>query len=177
MKRLNSPEELARVLDFRHGAEVAQIRLRAAATPWDGRGPLPATQRLLVKSQAEPGMKISMLYSFDYGPHTSGWWANSDYNACRHLSIVGITGNTYADVPELELKAWARIWFGTDTAKAWNEPPAPENDPYRDAPASRHTHHIRVFIDQRGNSFIPEGEVYTLKPFADGSSPEKIFRR
>jgi len=175
--KITSPIDLARTLDFRHGSNVATIRLRAAATPWDGRGAVPQGQRLVVKSLSEPEVRISMLYSVDKGAHDSGWWANSEYNACRHLSIVGISDAQHVAVPPIELKAWARVWFGDDVRKAWNEPPAAQGDPYRDAIASPYTNHVRVFIDQQGNSIIPTGEVYTLLPFDDGSSPEKIFRR
>lgn len=121
-----------------------------------------------------------MLYSFDIGTHDSGWWANSEYNACKHLSIVGITREAcfnYENISDVELRAWARVWFGSDVSKAWNEPPASKYDEYRNAAASSHANHIRVFVDRKGNAIIPEGEVYTLKPFDDGSSPDKIFRR
>lgn len=59
---------------------------------------------------------------------------------------------------------------------AWNEPPAGEHDRYRNVPASRATWHTRLFLDQQLHPILPTGEVYTLVPFDDGTSPAKIHR-
>lgn len=176
MKRIGTPDEVARTLDFRHGGEVSTIKLLAASKPWTGRTQVPQSQRIWVPSVTDRDLMISMLYSLDTGTHNSGWWKNSDYNTCKHLSIVAMTKDSFHNVPSIDLAAWARVWFGEDFRKAWNEPPADHFDKYRDAPASAYTNHVRVFIDQNGESIIPEGEVYSLKPFEDGSSPEKIMR-
>ena len=176
VKQPTTVKALAHTLNFRHGSNIAQQRILASAQPWDGTSPTDPRQRYTARSFADPDLKISMIYTVDVGPHASGWWRNSDYNACKHLSIVAISPDGYTEVPESELHAWARVWFGDDVTKAWNEPPASEHDPYRNAAASRYTHHIRVFLNQHGEAIIPEGEVYTLKPFDDGTSPEKIYR-
>lgn len=39
-----------------------------------------------------------------------------------------------------------------------------------------HVAHVRLFLDRQNRPILPEGEVYTLKPWDDGSSPEKVFR-
>lgn len=176
MKKIGTPDEVAATLDFRHGTDVALVRLSAVAQPWNGRGVTPASQRLVVPSVTDRDLRISMIYTYDTGTHESGWWKNSEYNACKHLSMVGMADGGYAKVPPIDLAAWARVWFGEDFRKAWNEPPADHFDEYRDAPASAFTNHVRVFVDQEMNTIIPEGEVYTLKPFEDGSSPDKIVR-
>lgn len=177
MKRIGTPDEVATTLAFRHGSTVAQIRLAAAAQPWNGRDATPQSQRLVVPSVTDKDLKISMIYTFDKGTHESGWWKNSEYNACKHLSMAAFTRAGYEQVPAIDLAAWARVWFGEDFRKAWNESPAALGDEYRDAPASHYTNHVRVFVDQHMNSIIPQGEVYTLKPFDDGSSPDKIHTR
>ena len=130
----------------------------------------------------EPGLLLSLIASHDQGTHASGWWRNSDYDRCWHLSLVAIekpsplVDGTYADLPGLDLRAWSRAVFGEHLTKAWIEPPASKLDPHRTAPASPYTTHVRVFLDQAGHPIQPEGEVYALKPWSDGSSPPKVFR-
>lgn len=134
-------------------------------------------RRWLVSSVTrEPGLTISLIASHDQGTHASGWWRNSDYDRCWHLSLVAMADGAYADLPRPDLDAWGRAIFGQHLAKAWIEPPASKLDAYRHAPASAYTTHIRVFLDRNGRPIQPEGEVYTLKPWAEGDSPEKVFR-
>lgn len=124
----------------------------------------------------DPELMISVIASHDQGTHASGWWRNSDYDRCWHLSLVAIAGLAkYADLPEADLRAWGRAVFGQHIKISWTEPPASVLDIYRDAPASAYTTHIRVFLDREGNPIQPEGEVYTLKPWSEGS-PDKVFR-
>lgn len=164
-------------LRFRHLGEISRLKSWARSHPWDGRAAVSSSHRTVAASLEDPAVKVSILYTFDHGAHSSGWWRNSDYEMCWHLSMVAMHDRTYVDVPERDRRAWPRAFFGVDAVKAWWEPPAPEYDAYRRAPASRHTWHVRLFLDRAtGMPIIPEGEVYTLKPWAEGDSPAKVFR-
>jgi len=76
----------------------------------------------------------------------------------------------------LEVRAIARAFFGEDVRRAWVEPPASAFDAYRTAPRVVHTWALNKIRDRAGNAITPEGEVYTLKPGDDGTSPAKVFR-
>jgi hypothetical protein len=67
---------------------------------------------------------------------------------------------------------WGRAAFGGEVTKAWIEPPASALDLYR----LPNVGHVRLFLDRESRPILPEGEVYHLKPWSDGSSPEKVFR-
>lgn len=171
--------ELAERIDREHRAQIIRLSRAALLDPHDGRRPVDPQHRIKVRSVAEYGLHASVMLTFDRGAHASGWWRNSQYETCWHLSLVGVTRDArrdYAALPREEIAAWALAIFGEDAAKAWNEPPAGEHDPHRTAESSRYTWHTRVFVDQQGRPIVPEGEVYTLIPFDDGSSPDKIFR-
>ena len=158
-------------------ALATQIETHVAnAQVWDGRG-VP-TNRLLVISPLDPELVTSLLLSIDVGMHASGWWRNSQYDRCWHLSLcsMGADGQSYQDMTQDEAQWWARAYFGPAAKMSWLEPPASALDMYRTAPASPKVWHVRLFMDQKGNPIQPEGEVYSLVPYADGSSPEKIFR-
>ena len=134
--------------------------------------------RRVIQAVTDHDVSVSLIASVDEGAHASGWWRNSEYDRCLHLSMCGLTagGTAYADIPELDRRAVARVFFGSDIDKTWLEPPASRLDPYRNVAASSHTWHLRLFLDQHDNPIQPNGEVYTLQPWADGTSPEKVFR-
>lgn len=177
--RTTDPRALGRLLAFRHATTIDILRGNALAISWNGRDPITNTHRAVVPSITDDQLLISLILTLDRGAHASGWWRNSQYEACYHLSLAAQTRGTrpaLAEVPTIERRAWAFAIFGEHATKAWNEPPAGEHDPHRSAPASRHTWHTRLFLDQQMRPIIPTGEVYTLIPFDDGSSPEKIHR-
>lgn len=125
----------------------------------------------------EPGLVVSVIASHDQGTHASGWWRNSDYDRCWHLSMCAQHhADGLVDLPAADLRAWAEGVYGRHLAIAWTEPPASKIDVHRNAPASPYTTHVRVFLDREGNPIQPEGEVYTLKPWVQGDSPAKVFR-
>lgn len=173
-------DAIAQSLRFRYGGVISQLKARARATPWDGRASISAAHRFIAASWSHPEeVNVSILFTFDYGAHSSGWWRNSDYERCWHLSLAGMnaTLDAYEDLPDEDRRAWPRAFFGGQSRMAWWEPPAHEGDPYRSAAASRSTHHVRLFVDRTtGQPIIPTGEVYTLKPWSEGDSPEKVFR-
>lgn len=80
--------------------------------------------------------------------------------------VVGPKLETPSDT---EVWAWALAFFGDDAPKAWVEPAASVLDSYR----MPNIVHVRLYYNQEMRPFIPEGEVYTLKPLV-GLSPAKI---
>lgn len=160
----------------------------AMANPWPGNQAI-ADPRHTVDTTAitEPGRITRVMLSLDVGYHASGWFANSDYERCLHLSlshpqigrrrfypaneIAGAHLGYDLDVPtDDEARAWGRVVFRRHAPMAWFEPAAPPGDPYR----SPGVVHLRLFLDRADRPMVPRGEVYTLRPFADGSSPARI---
>lgn len=69
-----------------------------------------------------------------------------------------------------EVRAWATAFFGDDARMGWLEPASSTLDPHRLPGVT----HFRLFINREtGEPFIPSGEVYHLKPWAE--SPPKIL--
>lgn len=179
MKTYTDPRAVARLIAFRYADVIRILRDRAFLWPWDGRTSIGPEHIARVPSITEPDLHISLIFTLDHGAHASGWWRNSQYETCLHLSTAALTKERspqLVEAPAIERRAWAFAMFGEEATKAWNEPPAGENDPYRNAPASRHTWHTRLFLDKNLQPILPTGEVYTLIPFDDGTSPEKVFR-
>lgn len=129
-----------------------------------------------LRAISQPGVIVSVGLTHDLGTHASGWWRNSDYDECLHLSLCGIAPGEWADLDDVEIRGWARAVFGSDLHKTWTEPPAAEGDAHRTYPTSRRTTHVRLYLDREGQPIIPRDEVYTLRPWDDGTSPEKVFR-
>lgn len=168
--------------------KVAKIKAHSFKHPWRGDTPLTCPlHNLRISAITEPGRPTNVLCSFDQHYHGSGWFKNSDYEQCLHVSVshVGDTqelrhipaelggGVTVAPTLETasdaEVWAWAVAFFGDDAPKAWLEPACSPLDPYR----MPNIAHVRLYYDQAMHPFMPEGEVYTLKPLA-GLSPAKI---
>lgn len=169
---------------------VRRMIRHAFKHPWPGdrRLTCPA-HKLDTTAILERGQNTRILLSVDYDYHGSGWFANSDYERCLHLSLshprpeiprvyhrdldgkpgrhMGMDLETPTDD---EARAWGRVFFRQHATKAWFEPAVGPNDPYR----SPSVVHLRLYLDKRGQPMIPRGEVYHLRPFADGSSPLKI---
>ena len=164
----------------------------ARAHPWPGNVPLDCpAHRLDTSAITEPGRPTRLLLSVDVGYHNSGWFANSDYESCLHLSVswprpdvprvyrarpdlgvhrdrIGIDLETPTDD---EVRAWGLVFYGPLHApKAWFEPAASVFDPYR----MPNVVHLRLFLDKGGRPFTPKGEPYHIRPWADGSSPRKV---
>lgn len=158
--------------------------------PWRGDEPLNCPAHLLdTTAITEPGRPVRVLFSLDFDYHGSGWFANSDYDRCLHLSVshprpdrpklyrAGIgnspTDRVGADIEapsDDEVRAWGRVLYRADCRMAWLEPPASAFDPYRAPGVS----HLRLYLDKSGQPMQPRGEVYHLRPWDDGSSPAKV---
>lgn len=164
-------------------AVIKAVKRHAREHPWPGNRPLDCPAHFLATTAiTEPGRPIRLLYSYDVGYHASGWFANADWEENLHLSFshprpdrrrvygnrVGIGSETVSDD---EVRAWGLVFWGPQHApKAWFEPAASLFDPHR----LPNVVHLRLFLDRSGRPFIPKGEPYHIRPWADGSSPAKI---
>lgn len=136
----------------------------------------------------EPGRPVSLVLSYDVGHHACGWWANADYDRCYHLSIThpasgtervkapAVQGGGWVYRRKLETPTDAEVWawaveaWGEQNARlTWTEPACAPGDPYR----LPNVVHVRLFVDEHGQPFMPLGEVYTLRPTRQ--SPAKII--
>lgn len=145
---------------------------RAVAMPWTGQRVIDQRLRTVTTALTEPGRATSVLFTFDVGYHSSGWWKNAEYERCWHLSLThptGVLGGNESPA-DAEVRAWAEAFFVDDATKAWIEPPASTLDPHR----LPNVAHVRVFVDEHGQAIIPEGEVYALKPWPWGKAAESI---
>lgn len=163
----------------------------AHAHPWPGDTPLDCPlHRLETTSINEPGRPVRLLISVDVNYHGSGWFANSDWEKCLHISIshprtdrprlylpgpetvhtVPILGHDVEAPEGIEIRNWGRVFFRGHAPKSWLEPAVGPLDPHR-APGVAH---LRLYLDQDDRPMMPRGEPYHLRPFADGSSPAKI---
>jgi hypothetical protein len=174
---------LAVRIDALYGPALRRLKRNALRFPWDGRGAPPDRQRIPIFLPEEPDRILSVLLTFDVGYHNCGWWRNSLYDRCWHLSTTILKRGVRVleaalETPELwEVQGLARAAFGDDVRVGWVEPPASSFDLHRTAPQSRHVYHVRIFVDPKtGQAIQPTGEVYDLVPFEDGTSPEKVFR-
>jgi hypothetical protein len=170
---------------------VAALWRQAPSFDYDGRWPLPVSAfraaPALIDVDLEP-LRVGL--TFDFGHHTGAWFKNSQYEQCWHFTIGGtdhghrdrlivLPGEEFqpgpdrpkpsgrAQVSEVELRAWAELVFPGWTRFIWRESPK-----YLAGIV-----HLRVFVDQERNPIIPQGEVYSLIPFEDGSSPERVYSR
>lgn len=168
---------------------IRRLIRQAKAAPWPGRGLVDPRHFLDTTAITEPGRPVRVLLTLDYGHHTSGWWANSEYDRCFHLSVshprhdlavvrqmptavgAGQVPGVGVEAPsDDEVRAWGRVFFREHVAKSWLEPAAGPLDRYRTAGVT----HLRLFLDQADEPIQPRGEVYHLRPFGDGSSPAKV---
>lgn len=174
-------ETLAESLGRRYA--TAAVGLTALARSRLGTFEEQVTRQRIVMTVGEQRV-LSVVFTYDVGHHGSGWWRNSQYDRCWHLSLVAINLMRAKIAPEgafetptsEEQAALAHLFFHTHTDKLWCEPPAGYFDAYRTTPQARHTYHLRLFTDREFQPIQPEGEVYTLKPWDDGTSPQTVFR-
>jgi hypothetical protein len=100
-----------------------------------------------------------LLFTFDVGYHTSGWWKNPDYERCFHLSIASLAAILDTDaIPELDdatRQRWVKAFFPDTTRLLWVEPP------YTVFGMRAQAYHYRLFTDENGVPLLPRGEVYS----------------
>lgn len=162
-----------------------EMRFNAFANKWDGRGetliPLLSLCQRKITGITCPDALITVLLTYDYGYHACGWWKNSLYDECLHLSL-SVCGHRHGKrfkmltepekVSQAELTAWCVAMFSPLSPDAmkwlWTEHGKTRN---------KAVEHIRLFFSKiTQQPILPQGQVYNLVPFSDGSSPEKIFR-
>lgn len=173
-------------------ATVRALIAHSKVHPWLGDRPLTCSRHMVSTSAiTEPGRSTRLLFSLDVGYHASGWFSNSEYESCFHLSLshprpemprllrapgavdplrrphLGIDVETPTDE---EARAWGRVFFREHAPKAWFEPAVGPLDPHRMPGVV----HLRLYVDRQGRPIVPKGEPYDLRPFADGSSPAKV---
>jgi hypothetical protein len=160
---------------------LSALRSQARRRPWNGHG-IPARPERM-SALTEPGRPTSVMLSFDQGTHASGWWRNSEYDSCFHLSITHLAddGRSLECPTDAEVRAWARAAFPQHYAWTWTEPPlelghAVQSTERCGVERLPHVAHVRLFTDRAGIPIFPRGEVYDLVPYPDGSSPAKVFR-
>ena len=112
----------------------------------------------------------SLIYTRDEGHHSSGWFANPDYERCLHLSIGDADYEAVSRELGRELRhvlgepsqvhrdAWVRSLFREHVRLLWAEPPmSPEGK-------QRNVWHFRLFVaDDWRTAILPRGEVYTRR--------------
>lgn len=164
--------------------QVRRLRRVAMTYPWRGDQMLDGRHCVDTTAILEPGRPTRIMLSFDHDYHRSGWFANSEWEQNLHLSLshprpdrlrwyqhVGQMGMDAETPADDEARAWGRVFYGQAYPMAWFEPAVGPDDPYRMPGVV----HLRLFVNGRGEPFMPTGEPYTLRPFADGSSPPKIL--
>lgn len=170
---------------MKYSNDITEMRFNAFANKWNGSEAeiqriLPLCRRFMPGITC-PDALITVLLTYDYGHHTCGWWKNSQYDECLHLSLSVSghrkgTGFKMLREPEQvtaeELRAWSEAVFsplGSDVMKwLWLE----------HGKEHKVIEHVRLFYSKiTRQPILPEGEVYDLIPYDDGSSPEKIFNR
>jgi hypothetical protein len=185
---------------------LGRMRKVAVRHPWTGDQKVHRRHSWLTRALTDPTLSTFVLFTFDVGHHASGWFRNSDYDRCFHLSVShpdlsGPPGTRLCDVTVEEIRAWAIAAFGEDRRLSWFEPRYAaskyirerarglihfddQEEPIRDLrwlpPGSDSSGseicHVRLFVDRHGQPIQPRGEVYNLIPWQDGTSPEEVFR-
>lgn len=144
-------------------ARLRAWKSAARNTPWVGETPAHPRHRMLASALLEPGRLTSLLLTFDVGYHACGWWKNSDYDRCWHLSLTHPAGQHLETPDEREVFAWAERLWREHASKAWIEGAASSLDVYR----LPNVVHARLFVGAHDEPIIPEGEVYEpLRPWS-----------
>lgn len=152
--------------------DVQKMRFKAFLEPWDGKKDILLRYRQIFKSLTDSESFTSIIITFDVGYHNSGWWKNSQYDRCLHLSISMNDGKNVSKSTEEEINAWIDLVFKDTHPDAmkwlWHETGFKHKT----------VDHYRLFYSKITNQpILPQGQVYDLVPYQDGSSPEKIFNR
>lgn len=140
---------------------AASMRLNAArAGTYNG---LPTSSNMVLMDNLRrvvpQGLELraSLIFTRDDGMYDSGWWKNSEYARCEHLSLSfqELNGRPI-DQQHDRARAWASAFFGENTRKLWIEPPFSEHGKRADV------YHYRLFMapDWR-TPILPRAEVYS----------------
>lgn len=105
---------------------------------------------------------LQCIFTRSSGMHSCGWWKNSDYERCEHLSISFFepTSSLAIGVPKrlpYDRQRGAQIakeFFRENVRLLWVEPPYSETGKLLDV------YHYRLFCDPSWAPILPRGEVY-----------------
>lgn len=144
------------------------MRTIALAGVFDGRDSPSACA--YIASCTKVAFGTALVFTRDTGHHTSGWFKNSDYERCWHLSTSPAPRVIWTpDTPDLDRDLrdrWLRAFFGEDLRHVWGESPK--------TPHGRRigVWHWRLFCDARWKPIVPRGEVYDFTELGWKSSSE-----
>lgn len=107
-----------------------------------------------LKAIHEPTRSV-LIYSYDEGMHSLGWFKNPDYERCKHLSVhfaesAIIQTESWAPYEKDTADLWLDAFFGQEKRSLWCEP-FQRGEGF----------HYRLFCDERWNGIVPHGEVYS----------------
>jgi hypothetical protein len=98
-----------------------------------------------------------ILFSWDEGMHSFGWWKNPEYERCWHLSLSfrdPISGDEAPKNARLT-EQWIEAFYGENRRYVWAE------SPFSDDGKNLGVWHYRVFCNPAWQPFVPRGEVYS----------------
>lgn len=161
-------------------ARVRRLLAHARSHPWHGNELLTCPEhRADTTAITEPGRPVRLLLTLDFNYHGSGWFANSHYERCMHLSVslpLPDRPKLYLPRPEIglhhaqvgidleapedaEVRAWGRVFFREHAPMSWLEPAVGPLDPYRSpggrAPAALHRSAGSAVHPTRGGLLAP----------------------
>jgi hypothetical protein len=98
-----------------------------------------------------------LIFTYDEGHHSSGWWKNPDYERCWHLSLSFFDPLSGEHVPKdvKRTSEWLIAFYGEARRFLWAE------SPYSAHGKTADVWHYRVFCDPAWQPIIPRGEVYS----------------
>lgn len=140
-------------------AGIAQyLTARACSGLWDGKDSAWAMHYLDRCKVLHLPTGSTLIFTKEYGYHSSGWWKNPDYERCFHLSLSFRDPITHEQAPldKKLTKEWLTLFFGADQSLLWTEPP------YSERGKQLGVYHYRLFCS---DGFLmpikPRGEVYS----------------
>lgn len=133
----------------------------AARWAYDGRMDDPMTKQYLKScTHCYRPDGVILIFTRDFGHHSSGWWKNPDYERCFHLSISYRDPVTGVPVPHDKKisGAWVEEFFHESKRLVWAEPPFSQDGKSADC------WHFRVFMHTDWKTpLLPSGEVYSKR--------------
>jgi len=144
---------------LKHGI-AKDMRLNALRQGTYNGSPTIENQRLIKKCTARHLITgTTLVFTYDEGMHSCGWWKNPDYERCYHLSLSFFDPITLANVPHNKkiAKEWLDAFYGNDCNYIWAEPP------YSNAGKEKDIWHYRLFCDINWKPILPRKEVYSTE--------------
>jgi hypothetical protein len=146
-----------------HLARVAaEMRAVAATSAWNGRPSYANDAYLRRCTRVDLTTGAAIIFSRDYGMHTSGWLKNPDYERCEHLSLspaprlVTVPGRGVPELDRRTVAEWVRAFFGDAREVLAESPKTPDGKRLG-------VWHWRRFCTETWEPFQPRGEVYSTE--------------